>query len=409
MGWGAAASRAPGAEFRRPAAWAGEAPPDEAGARHLYVHVPFCLSRCGYCDFASEPLGPHLRAGRVARYMEALRAEFETRAHLLASSLETVYLGGGTPTALSPKLLLPWVSRLGRRLAPGGELTVEANPGTIDAGMLAGLAAAGVTRLSVGVQSFSARLRRNLGRRTTDEQIAGALAMVRQAGWTDWNVDLVFGIPGQEAEAARDVQRAVAAGPTHVSLYDLTYTEAYARWVKARLGEGARERAEAFAETAYSEAVARLEAAGYRRYEVSNFALPGHECRHNMAYWRGRDYVGLGASAVSTAGLERWRNPPSVCGYLGGDEPDREALTPQVRLFERAMLGLRTIEGVSEEDVGPVLDTALLDALVERGLVLRRCATLSLSSRGLDVSSAVLAAILSPPGSRAHPRGAFTP
>lgn len=377
---------------------------EPAAARHLYVHIPFCSARCAYCDFASEPVGPHLRAARVGAYFRALRAELARRAPSLAPALDTVYVGGGTPTAVPPELLLPWLEELGAWMAPGGEFTVEANPDTLTLGLLRSLEACGVTRLSLGVQSFSAELCRNLGRRIPPDRLEAALAAVRAVGWPEWNLDLVFGIPGQDWRAAAyDLDRAVAVGPTHISLYDLTYTEAYDRLVAARLGERARSEAEAFAESHYAEAVARLEAAGYRRYEVSNFALPGHECRHNLAYWRGCDYVGLGAAAVGTVGRLRRRNPPTVRGYLAGVTPEEEVLTPRVRLFERAMLGLRTAEGVPEWEVRPVLDPQGVEVMVERGLLVRRCATLSLSPRGLDLSTAVLAAVLSPAGGRVYP------
>ena len=215
-------------------------------------------------------------------------------------------------------------------------------------------------------------------------------------GWREWNLDLVFGIPGQTwSDAAADIDAAVAAGPTHISMYDLTYTPEYLAHLEAaqakrqERGDAAPPAAapevdltagpapgltagpppnlnasspddpdDSFSDTYFAEAVARLEAAGYRRYEVSNFALPGHECRHNQAYWRGEDYLGVGASAVSTIGAERRTNPRSVADYLGGAAPELEALSPEIRLWEKAMLGLRTSEGVDENEVSAVLDPA---------------------------------------------------
>jgi oxygen-independent coproporphyrinogen-3 oxidase len=216
--------------------------------RHLYVHIPFCRSRCSYCDFAAETLGPHLRAGRVVAYLAAVRAELDDHLGLLNLPLDTIYVGGGTPTALPREELLELVGRLAAlqrprsHRAPGvcdraacpassrtsevrPEFTVEANPGTIDAPLLTALAEAGVTRLSLGVQSFSAALRAALGRRVTQDEIGSALAAIRSTGWQDWNLDLIFGIPGQEwAAAAADLEAAVQASPCHISLYDLTYT-----------------------------------------------------------------------------------------------------------------------------------------------------------------------------------------
>jgi oxygen-independent coproporphyrinogen-3 oxidase len=261
--------------------------------------------------------------------------------------------------------------------------------------LLERLAAAGVTRLSLGVQSFSPALRAALDRRVAQQEIEEALAAVAVTGWRDWNLDLVFGIPGQTwADATADIDAAVAAGPTHISLYDLTYTPGFAARVADRIGTGAREAAGAFAERHYSAAVARLEAAGYERYEVSNFALPGYECRHNQGYWRGEDYLGIGAAAVSTVGEERRTNSRSVAGYLRGEAPVVESLTPRVRLWEKAMLGLRTGEGVDELEVLVVLDQGARDRLVAGGCIERRYGRIRLNPGFLDVSNAVIGELL---------------
>lgn len=395
--------------------------------KHLYVHIPFCRSRCAYCDFASEPVGPHERAGRVEGYLEALRAELAmhmaaeggavlragaaggpraaTRAAVLAGAfptgpVETIYVGGGTPTALPGEALVELVQELAalQRSAPNGappEFTLEANPGTIDAALLGRLAVAGVTRLSLGVQSFVPALRAALGRRVAQKEIEAALAAIAETDWREWNLDLVFGIPGQTwPEAAADLDAAVAAGPAHISLYDLTYTPVFQARVEAVLGAHAPLAAATFAERHYAEAVARLEDAGYRRYEVSNFALPGHECRHNQAYWRGEDYLGIGAAAVSTAGGERRTNPRSVKDYLAGRPPRIEVISSAIRMWEKAMLGLRTSDGVEEAAVLPVLDREARGRLLAQGCLERRCGRLRLNPGFLDVSNAVISALL---------------
>jgi oxygen-independent coproporphyrinogen III oxidase len=420
--------------------------------KHLYVHIPFCRSRCAYCDFASEPVGPHSRAGRVERYFEAVRAELKARVAagdgaaapggdvaqtgggaagarrpeaepLGAEPLETIYLGGGTPTAVPPDLLVPFVAELGAGMSPQAEFSVEANPGTIDTRLLQRLAEGGVTRLSVGIQSFAPALRAALGRRVTQREIEGALEAIVAVGWEEWNLDLIFGIPGQTWDtAAADLDTAIAAAPTHISLYDLTYTPAFRARIDARpvtygrraaggasagrvaadsadASPSAVDAAEAFSERYYGAAVARLEAAGYRRYEVSNFSLPGHECRHNQAYWRGEDYLGIGASAVSTIGEERRTNPRSVSDYLAGRPTDVELLSPGTRLFEKAMLGLRTSEGIDEAEALPALDAEALERLVGQGCLERRYGRIRLNKGFLDVSNAVISALLvQPPG-----------
>ena len=408
--------------------------------RHLYVHVPFCRSRCAYCDFASEPVGPHRRARRVELYLAALRAELAVNRSLLATPLETVYLGGGTPTVLPREDLLALVGELAGLLTPPAgqpcalpspasgapEFTVEANPGTIDVALLAGLEEAGATRLSLGIQSFSPGLRAALGRAVTQEEITESLEALRLAGWVEWNLDLVFGIPGQTwADVQADLSAALAAAPPHVSLYDLTYTARYSRRLLTRRGarkhavpvpgaqeephepalaaaapgaeSSARAAAEAFAEERYAQAVGMLVDAGYERYEVSNFALPGHECRHNQAYWLGEDYLGLGASAVSTVAGVRRTNPTTVAGYLGGAAPELEDIDERKRLFEKAMLGLRTSRGVDEREVGSVLDAAALERLLRQGCVERRYGRIRLNPGFVDVGNSIIAALLEPP------------
>jgi oxygen-independent coproporphyrinogen-3 oxidase len=379
--------------------------------KHLYVHIPFCRSRCGYCDFASEPLGPHLRAGRVGPYLDALRVELEVRGASLELPVETIYLGGGTPTSLPRPALLDFIAGLSALQRSGAEeavadanrsvdpeFTVEANPGTVDLPLLAALSEAGVTRLSLGIQSFSPALRAVLGRRVTQEEVDTSLGAIAAAGWREWNIDLVFGIPGQTwSDASGDIDAAVAAGPTHISLYDLTYTPEFASHVARTVGPAARGLADSFTEENLARTVSRLEEAGYRRYEVSNFARPEHECRHNLAYWRGEDYLGVGASAVSTVAGERRTNPPGVMSYLAGDPPEIEELAPFTQVWERAMLGLRTTEGVVEDDVRTALDPARLELLLEQGCLQRRCGKLRLNPGFMDVSNSVLAALLQTP------------
>ena len=349
--------------------------------------------------------------------MERLRAELRERTPAGAGGgVDTIYLGGGTPTALPRELLLGLVTELAglQKGAADPEFTIEANPGTIDVGLLTELEDAGVTRVSLGVQSFSSRLRAALGRRTSQDEVEAAVRALQAVrgprgsdappagagpGLREWNLDLVFGTPGQTwALAAADIDAAVAAGAPHISLYDLTYTPKYAARVARTRGAGAQEAAGAFAEECLPAAAARLGAAGYRRYEVSNFALPGHECRHNLAYWRGEDYLGVGAAAVSTIGTERRTNPVTVAGYIAGEAPSSEFVDARTRLWEKAMLGLRTAEGVAEAGVLEVFDRAALERLAGQGLVERRCGRLGLNPAFLDVSNTIISALLASPG-----------
>lgn len=305
---------------------------------HLYVHLPFCASRCGYCAFVVE-------VGALDRrdaYLDALLTELEREsAHLVP--LRSVYLGGGTPTLMRGPRLARLLAAIRPHLAPGAEVSVEANPETVDAGSLAELRAAGVTRLSLGVQSFQPRLLRALDRQATPDQARRAFACARAQGFADISVDLLFGVPGQTpADLEADLAAVLALGPDHVSWYELELKpgSALARRGTAPYDEDA-------AADAYRRVVAGLEQAGYRWYETANFARPGHECRHSQAYWGAADYLGIGVGAVSTLGAERRRNAPGLARYLAaladGREPPRtrETLSPDTRRRERWMLALR--------------------------------------------------------------------
>src|SRR5680860_909239 len=325
------------------------------GSRHLYIHIPFCPSRCRYCDFASEAI--HVGGEyRIERYFRMLHSEIQGFLPELHLPLETVYVGGGTPTAVRRGLLTELLSRISQRsgsaqgagrgpreeggalIHPDGELTVEANPGTVDAEYLAELMRAGVTRLSLGVQSFHPELLRSLGRRVEINQLDTAIGAVKDVGWLDWNLDLVFGIPGQDRDSMhRDIYSAVQARPTHISLYDLTYTRGYLDYLDQEIQVPFRD-AQQFAEDHYAEAADLLQDAGYLRYEISNFALPGYESKHNQAYWRGRDYAGVGVAAVSTLGGERRTNPDTVDEYLRRRPATLESLSPPLRLEEMGYL-----------------------------------------------------------------------
>ena len=287
--------------------------------RHLYVHLPFCRTRCAYCDFASETIGPHLRSGALDSYVKALRRELALLEPLLERPLDTVYVGGGTPTALPPRLLDELLTDLDRLVGSDSEFTVEANPESLNDDTLGLFRLHRVTRISVGVQSFLPSGLTALGRRTPPGAAAGALAAIARDGWDEWSLDLVFGIPGQDLSALEDdLAAAVAARPPHISVYDLTYTDRFARRLESVQGPPARAAAEEFADAHYATVTDRLCAAGYRRYEVSNYALPGHESRHNLGYWRGEDYVGLGTAAVSTVGDTRWTQPRYGSRLSGG-------------------------------------------------------------------------------------------
>ena len=360
-------------------------------ARHLYVHLPFCAHRCGYCDFVTL-VG---RNGEHDRYVEALLAELALERELLADDLDTVFLGGGTPTFTAPRALERLLATLPRAL----ELTVEANPETVTPELAARLARNGVNRVSLGAQTFDRALLEVLERRSRPDDVRRAVHALREAGFANISLDLVYGIPGQSAAALeRDLEAALALAPEHLSCYELE-AKPGTRFTHAHGGELVRQ-AEAM-EGYFELVVETLTAARYRWYETANFCRPGREARHNLAYWLGRDYVGLGIGAVSTVGGRRWTNAPKLPAYLAAlarAEPpprDHEELDDEIRTRERLLLGLRLDEPVPYADVEAAVDGDALVRLERLGIAARTGDGLVLTSRGRFVGDAATAALLS--------------
>jgi oxygen-independent coproporphyrinogen III oxidase len=364
-------------------------------ARHLYVHLPFCAHRCGYCDFVTV-------TGRQAQhggYADALLAELglERGAGALAPGLETIFLGGGTPTFTDEAAL----GRLLGALPPAGEVTVEANPETVTPALAALLRKAGVTRVSLGAQSFRPHLLATLERRAGPGQVRAALATLRDAGFDNVSLDLLYGIPGQsQDDLVRDLADALALGPDHLSCYELEAKDG-TRFAHAHGSELARQ-AEAM-EGYFEHVVETLTSAGFRWYETSNFARSGDRdlrCRHNLAVWRGEDYLGLGIGAVSTLGGVRRRNRPALAAYVAalgrGEAPPRELepLSGDVRRRERLLLGLRLDEPTPLEGLESALDAVALARLERLGLAERRPDGLVLTWRGRFVGGGVTADLL---------------
>ena len=323
----------------------------------LYVHVPFCRSLCPYCDFVvvagAAAVGPR---SRVAGYLRAVAAELDLRADALDATfgppgsaarptLETVYIGGGTPSLLpadaAARLLDQVRARFG--LAPGAEVTLEANPGPDDRGDLGGLARAGITRLSIGAQSLQADELRALGRRHRPADVADAVAAARDAGIASVSVDLLYDIPGQTlASWIETLEAAVALGPDHVSAYALTLDDPEAEGLTGPSGDhlptppGARRWRDAAraaqdedrAAGAYGLADALLEGSGYPWYELSNWARPGHQSRHNLVYWERRPYSAAGPGAHAFDGARRHWNAAGLDGWMAALVPTSAAVVP---------------------------------------------------------------------------------
>jgi len=323
----------------------------------IYLHVPFCLTRCHYCDFVTYTGMEGLRRP----YAAALGEEAAMVTAGLGPGLPevtSVFVGGGTPTLLPPGDLGRLLARLRELLVfgPGAEVTVEANPETVDAAMAEGLAGAGVTRVSMGAQSFDDRVLAALGRVHDAARVAAAVATLRAAGVPALNLDLIYGGPGEDAGSwSATLEAALALEPEHLSAYALTIEPAtkFGRLVAAG---GMAEPDEDDLADRYETACAALTAAGYHHYEVSNWARPGHASRHNLTYWRRGRYLGLGAGAHEFDGTTRRWNGNQVPDYLQrvrqGRRPTagEERLDPTQARFEALALRLRTAEGLGPDE-----------------------------------------------------------
>lgn len=368
----------------------------------LYLHIPFCLAKCHYCDFCSFPA-----VGEEEKHVYALALAKELEAGAAAAdgyTVDTIFLGGGTPTCLAPNDLL----YLGERikacypLAKEVEWTCEANPATVTRATLSAMKSVGFNRISLGMQSAFQNELTCLGRVHTPADLHEAVAAIREAGYTNWNLDLMFGIPHQTAAGfSAGLSEAIALGAPHLSVYSLQIEEGTPFYRdRATLPLPGEEEEEEMAAALYRQ----TEAAGYRRYEISNFAKPGYECRHNLRYWRMHDYLGFGIAAHSCLGGRRFYNRADLPAYLKAPtalREEEEVLTPAAREYETVMLGLRLADGIDEaafsaafgygfyEKYGPRLRRFLASGHVTHDGQ-RTC----LSRSGMAVSNAILAEIL---------------
>ncbi len=366
----------------------------------VYVHLPFCPYLCPYCDFAKWPM----RATSARRYLDALYAEIEREWPAPAA---TVYLGGGTPNAYDAPAIAQLLARVRARFPGAGELSIEINPELVRAGDFPIYREAGITRISIGVQSFVAGEIETLGRKHTAAQIEEVVALARAARLPSVSLDLMFAVPGQNAQSwRRSLSAAIALDVDHVSAYGLTVEEGtpYAAW-RARAPDvffdDARE-----AEL-YALAIELLAAAGYEQYEISNFARPGHRCAHNLNYWANGEYAGLGVGAASyregvrslhTRSLEEY----AAAALAGRPIPsEAERLEGRRRAGEAMMLALRTAQGVGLSEfkerygIDVMTDYAPVVARFARtGLLERIGDTVRLTQRGRFLANDVCGAFL---------------
>lgn len=374
----------------------------------LYVHIPFCRRKCRYCAFFSRPLpegGGKGADGPLARYLAALGEELSQWGERLGErEVESVFFGGGTPSLLEPEVLAAVLERVRRTFAlrPDAEISMEANPDSLHTEEKArGFLDAGINRISLGVQSFDDGRLHTLGRVHRVEEARAAFRAIRKAGCGNLSLDLMWGLPGQTLEDWQaEVREALSLEPDHLSAYGLTLEEGtpLAEDVEKGLLDLPSEETQC---AMYLEGIRLFEEAGLSQYEISNFARPGFRCRHNLGYWEGRDYLGLGPAAASTLNGERWTNPEGEAWFEqvreGRPCAEREALDTSTRALELMMLRLRTVKGLALDDYAALTGRAFLDEhgafvrrLCEGGLAEAKDRTFRLTRQGMLVSNSIL-------------------
>lgn len=366
--------------------------------KSLYIHIPFCRSKCLYCSFAvSVGQMQHCEA-----YLRCVDQEASVHAGMKFGSM---YVGGGTPTEMEAGSIVQLFGIIKKRflLAPDAEVTFEANPEGLTEMKASLLKESGVNRLSIGVQTWNDLRLRDMGRVHDSAQAYSAIATARKAGFNNINIDLIFGLPGQtDAEISSDLDVTLSLSPEHVSIYQLTI-EANSRFYvnRVRLDD------DQTLAVKYERIIERLVGKGYVHYEVSNFARPGKSSRHNIHYWQGGDYIGLGAGAHSHVGGHRYWNEPQLLRYLKCFGPEgsavvgEERLNAHQRLIDSLLFGLRMSEGVNVKELEVRFGADLgegrryvLESLLRDGFLTMRDAHLAATRKGLLVLDEICARLV---------------
>ncbi len=374
---------------------------DEGREVGLYVHIPFCRRKCLYCDFSSYPsMERHIPA-----YLAALKKELsEITGDRKGLAVKSIFIGGGTPSLLGAEEIDGLLRHISRCVVikSDAEITLESNPGTLDEKKLRGYRAAGVNRLSIGLQAWQDRLLKTLGRIHTSEEFVEGFRSARKAGFENINVDLIFGIPGQApGDWEETLSSVVALGPEHLSCYSLIIEQGTVFGDLYEKGE-LQPVDDELDRAMYRKAIEYLTARGYRHYEISNFAMEGFECRHNLIYWKAQEYIGIGAAAHSYIDGVRRANTADVLSYIesinNGVLPvvERQNIDTRESMSEYMILGLRLIKGVSFSEffrrygvgVGDIFGERI-DRLVERGLLIKDDDRIFLTEKGLDLANSV--------------------
>ncbi len=362
----------------------------------LYLHIPFCRSKCAYCDFPSFANMDEWQAAVVGKMQNELTQAAEEIGNRQPT---TVYIGGGTPSVLAPDLFRQLLSNA-RRAFPwrsDSEVSVEMNPGTITDAFLESASESWINRISIGAQSTSDRLLKLIGRIHSGSDIREAVLKAKKHGFSNINLDMMIGLPEQTMEdVAATLEDFIALEPTHISCYSLiledgTKLSQLVSKGQLRLPEDSLER------EMYYYAREQLETSGYHQYEISNFAKSGFECRHNLDCWNREEYLGIGVAAASFIGEKRIRNPETIASYLEGTPPEVISLTEEDAKFESIMLGLRLTQGISDSDFkqrhGVSLIRAygeIIESLVKRNLLEWNDGHLRCTKFGMDIQNEVL-------------------
>ena len=374
----------------------------------LYVHIPYCLSKCPYCDFNAYAA----QSWPESRYIEALCQEctgYTQARPWQGETLETIYFGGGTPSLFQPASLERFLTCVAEHcpLAPDLEMSLEADPATISLDTLCGYRALGISRLSLGIQSFEPSVLRTLGRLHTGEEALRTIELARAAGFANLNIDLIFGVPNQTPDMLRrDLKQVFGCQPEHIALYGLTYEENTPFYAMRQ--KGVLQPVEEETEVAmYTQVQTACAAHGYERYEISNFARPGYASQHNLRYWQGGSYLGLGAGAHSFACRPGWgtrwsnlRNPKTYMERaLSAGRADQyvEHLTQEQARGEFLFLNLRQMDGMSLSGFARRFGQSFFETfphatdMINQGLMTRSAGKVRLTPKGLLVADSVFA------------------
>ncbi len=366
----------------------------------IYIHIPFCARKCVYCDFLSAPSDK----ATMERYVDALKKEIKLNKDKMAGyKISTVFIGGGTPSILDAALICDILDTLRENasISDTAEITIECNPGTVDRKKLLAYKSCGINRISFGLQSADDTELKMLGRIHTYEQFLESYRLARECGFDNINIDLMSALPSQTLDSYADtLDKVIKLSPEHISAYSLIVEEDTEMMNIVRHNPNILPDEDAEREMYYLTGE-KLKAAGYDRYEISNYSKPGFECKHNIGYWKRVEYLGFGIGAASLYRHCRMTNTSEICDYLEGFSCEVEHLSGEDEMSEFMFLGLRMIEGVSERefksyfgiDINEIFGVKI-DKLIEQKLLEKSDDRIYLTSKGIDISNYVMSEFL---------------